>query len=165
VALVVAATIVARSMPSMRSHARSVTRNLVATFRAVRRMSPNAFAWCAALSAVSLAGRLAIFPLLAVRLADAPVGAMFLVSFMLIHSQIAMPTPAGVGAIDVAVLGGEAGVATHAAAVLVWWRVYVTLIPIFVGFTIGTAMYGRLVWRLLPRGRSRTTMGADATAV
>jgi hypothetical protein len=89
---------------------------------------------------------------------------MFLVSFMLIHSQIAMPTPAGAGAIDVAVLGGEAGVATHAAAVLVWWRVYATLIPIAVGFAFGTAIYGRLVWRLLPRGRSGT-IGADATAV
>jgi uncharacterized membrane protein YbhN (UPF0104 family) len=128
-------------------------------------MPTHAFASCAALSVLSLVGRLAVFPLLAVSLAHAPLGLMVLVSFMLIHSQIAMPTPAGAGALDVAVLGGEAGFATHAAAVLLWWRVYMTLIPIVVGFTIGTAMYGRLVWDLLPRVRSRSATSLDVTAV
>jgi uncharacterized membrane protein YbhN (UPF0104 family) len=164
-ALAVGAIAVARSMPSLGKHARSVASNLVATVRAVRRVPPRAFAWCAALSLLSLVARIAVFPLLAVSLADAPAGIMVLVSFMMVHSQIAMPTPAGVGAIDLAILGGEAGIATHAAAVLVWWRVYMTVIPIVVGFTIGTVMYGRLVWRLLPRGRSRAAMSVDVTTV
>ena len=109
-------------------------------------------ALCAVMSAVSLVARVAILPVLISSTPNPPsLGVSVVASLGLLYGQLVVPTPSGVGPIDVAVLAGAAGVDSAAATVLGAWRLYTTILPVAVGFIAGSLAYGRAILSLLPR--------------
>lgn len=137
-------------VPQIRDRLVGVVRGLGKARDAVRRLPMSALVWCVALSMIALVARVAVLPVLAWAYADAPPGAMALVSFTLLHGQIALPTPGGAGPIELAFAEGAVGIDQHAGLILGWWRLYITLIPIVVGFGLGALAYGRLAWQVIP---------------
>lgn len=155
VVVLLAVTIVAAT-PAARLALRRVVAGARTALIAARRISWAALLLCLVLSVVSLVARVAILPALALTLPQAPsVGVLALISFTLVHGQIAMPTPAGAGPIEMVFLMGGTGITREAGRVLGWWRVYATLIPVVLGFVLGALTYGRAVLRALPFNRSR----------
>jgi uncharacterized membrane protein YbhN (UPF0104 family) len=141
----------AAATPAVRMWLARAARGARTAFTAARRITWGALWMCLALSVVSLVARIAILPLLALTLPGSPpVGVLTLISFTLVHGQIAMPTPAGAGPIEMAFLMGGTGITQGAVRLLGWWRVYATLIPVVVGFLLGAIVYGRSVVRALP---------------
>lgn len=137
------------SFPPSRTWVLGAMRAIAVAARSLRTLPPGAMAWCVVLSAASLASRVLVLPILAMDSASAGFGVLTLVSFTLLHAQVALPTPAGAGPIELVFLKGGAGVA-QGAALLAWWRVYVTLLPVVVGVALAAAVYGRLALRILP---------------
>lgn len=92
----------------------------------------------ATLTAVSMALRTAILPVLAAAHsgpAAAAVGSLILGSFALLYGQLLLPTPAGAGAVELGFVGGFAGTMSPGAlaALLVAWRVYTLIVPAGLG--------------------------------
>lgn len=141
-AAIVGASIVVMT-PSLRARCRELGSAALRLVRAAQGLSPSVIGWCAVLSGLSLAARVAVLPLLATNVNGLPAGAMTLVSFTLLHAQIAIPTPAGAGVIELAFLGGAIGFTAGVGRVLAWWRVYMTAMPIATGLTLGAVAYGR----------------------
>lgn len=79
-----------------------------------------------ALSLFNVAARTLILPLLALTLPDhPPFGVMMVGSFVLLYSQLLLPTPSGAGAVDLGFLGGMAGdLGPGGPGLLVAWRIY-----------------------------------------
>jgi uncharacterized membrane protein YbhN (UPF0104 family) len=120
----------------------------------VRRIGPGAVAGTSALSVASLLARIAVLPVLALSLPDAPsTGALALASFVLLYAQVAMPIPAGGGLVELAFLSGGVGIAHGAVAMLAGWRIHLTIIPAIAGVTVGGLVYGRSAWNALPFAR------------
>lgn len=91
---------------------------------------------------VSVMSRVAVLPVL--MLSAGPPGEVevtLLGSFVLLFGQVMVPLPAGAGVVEAAFLGGLAGVT--AAATLIAWRFYTTVIGVILGVAL-------LVWRGLP---------------
>src|SRR6185437_5852483 len=84
---------------------------------------------------ISLAARVAILPVLALSLPDPPaMGPLFFASFTLLYSQLVLPTPSGVGAVDLGFLAGAAGdLGGHHTSMLLIWRFYTTFVPVALG--------------------------------
>jgi uncharacterized membrane protein YbhN (UPF0104 family) len=97
---------------------------------------------------VNLASRVAILPLLAATLPQPPsLGLMLVGSFALLYTQLILPTPSGVGAIELGFLGGAAGnLGAAEAGLLVLWRVYTTGIGVALGLASGLHRFG---WRTM----------------
>lgn len=125
---------------------------LRAAVRAAMRIPPLILAWCLALSTISLVARVAILPVLALSVAPVDVGVVSLASFTLLHSQMAIPTPAGAGPIELAFMKDALGLRGHAGVLVGAWRLHVTVIPVVLGLTLGLATYGtRALRHLFPR--------------
>lgn len=95
-----------------------------------------------ATTVASVMSRVAVLPVL--MRSALPVGDMevtLLGSFVLLFGQVMVPLPAGAGVVDAAFLGGLAGVT--AAATLIAWRFYTTVIGVILGGAL-------LAWRGLP---------------
>lgn len=137
------------ALPAARVRALDAIRGTGAALRSLRALRPHALVWCGVLSAASLASRVLVLPILAAGSASAGFGVLSLVSFTLLHAQVALPTPGGAGPIELVFLTGGVGV-SHAAALLGWWRAYVSLLPMIVGFTLAAIVHGRQAWRALP---------------
>lgn len=77
-------------------------------------------------SLFNVVARTLMLPVLALSLpSHPPVGVMLVGSFILLYSQLVLPTPAGAGAVDLAFLGGMAGnLGPGDGALLVAWRFY-----------------------------------------
>lgn len=76
-------------------------------------------------SLVNVAGRTLMLPVLALTLPEhPPFGVLLVGSFVLLYSQLLLPTPAGAGAVDLAFLAGAAGDLGGGAALLLAWRFY-----------------------------------------
>lgn len=76
-------------------------------------------------SLVNVAGRTLMLPVLALTLPEhPPFGVLLVGSFVLLYSQLLLPTPAGAGAVDLAFLGGAAGDLGGGASLLLAWRFY-----------------------------------------
>jgi len=78
--------------------------------------------------------RTAILPVLAAGHAGS-LASLILGSFALLYGQLLLPTPAGVGAVELGFVGGFAGTLSAAAvaALLVAWRVYTLIVPAALG--------------------------------
>lgn len=137
------------AVPAARARVLDAIRGVAAAVRSLRALPPGAIAWCVVLSAASLASRVLVLPILAMGSASAGFGVLTLVSFALLHAQVALPTPGGAGPIELVFLKGGAGV-SHGIALLGWWRVYVTVLPLAVGFSLAAIVHGRQAWRVLP---------------
>jgi uncharacterized membrane protein YbhN (UPF0104 family) len=108
------------------------------------------------LSAISLASRVAILPVLALALPEAPpLGSMILGSFALLYSQLFLPTPSGAGAVELGFLGGAAGdLGEHQGWLLLAWRFYTNGVGVLLGVWLGGQIYGWPALRRLIRPRS-----------
>lgn len=80
----------------------------------------------AALSLFNVVARTLMLPILALTLPQhPPFGVMAFGSFILLYSQLILPTPAGAGAVDLGFLSGMAGdLGAGSTALLVAWRFY-----------------------------------------
>ncbi|HEY7684150.1 MAG TPA: lysylphosphatidylglycerol synthase domain-containing protein [Gemmatimonadales bacterium] len=78
------------------------------------------------LSLFNVMARTLMLPLLALTLPDhPPIGVMAVGSFVLLYSQLVLPTPAGAGAVDLGFLSGVAGhFGPGTTGLLLAWRLY-----------------------------------------
>lgn len=113
---------------------------------------------CALLTVVSAAARVAILPVLALTLPyHSPAGTVVVGSFVLLFSQLLLPTPAGVGAVELGFLGGAAGeMGADEARLLLVWRFYTTILGIILGLALAGHRYG---WSVLARRGGASTTG------
>ena len=123
---------------------------LIAT---ARRMPTWPLAAAVPLSFINVATRTAILPILTSTLSNPPdLSASLVGSFVLIYGQLLLPTPSGIGVIELAMLGGAAGdLGPATAGVLAAWRLYTTIGGILIGgvLALGTG-----------RRRARATISA-----
>jgi uncharacterized membrane protein YbhN (UPF0104 family) len=105
------------------------------------------------LSAINLATRVAILPILALTLPEPPaMGPMLLGSFALLYSQLVLPTPSGAGAVELGFLGGAAGdLGEHQGWLLLAWRFYTNGIGVVIGIWLAAQIYGWPALRKLVR--------------
>lgn len=142
-----------RFVPRASSGARrSVLRAIVA----VRRIPPVVLLATVPLTLANLIGRVGILVVLTRTVADPPpAGLVAIGSFLLLYSQIYLPTPSGAGAVDLGLIGGAAGQLGGARhALLVLWRFYTTIVAISLGAVLAVRVFGADAWsRLLRRAR------------
>jgi uncharacterized membrane protein YbhN (UPF0104 family) len=105
------------------------------------------------LSAINLATRVAILPILALTLPEPPaMGPMLLGSFALLYSQLVLPTPSGAGAVELGFLGGAAGdLGEHQGWLLLAWRFYTNGVGVVIGIWLAAQIYGWPALRKLVR--------------
>ena len=106
------------------------------------------------LTLLSAAARIAILPVLALTLSyDLPLGPVVVGSFMLLYSQLLLPTPAGAGVVELGFLGGAAGeMGADETSLLIAWRFYTTILGVVLGILLAGHRYG---WALLLARRAR----------
>jgi uncharacterized membrane protein YbhN (UPF0104 family) len=111
------------------------------------------------LSLYNIVGRTLVLPLLACTLPQhPPFGVMMLGSFALLYSQLLLPMPAGVGAVDFGFLAGVAGdLGPAPTGLLLAWRLYTVGLGALLG--LGIALH-TLGWGAVRRMMSRTPEGA-----
>jgi len=135
--------------PSMRHVRRPVRRALVYW----RRMPMWPLGASVPMSVVNLAARVAILPVLASTLPEAPpLGPMLLGSFALLYSQLVLPTPSGAGAVELGFLGGAAGdLGDRSGWLLLAWRIYTNGLGVVLGVVLAAHIYGWPALRRLAR--------------
>src|SRR5882672_5215082 len=114
--------------------------------------------FAAALTALSMALRIAILPVLVAGQPGFAAGAVVLGSFTLLFGQLVLPTPAGAGAVELGFVGGFAGTMSTAAlaTLLVAWRVYTLILPAGLGALLLAGALGG--------GRRATTSSYSASS-
>lgn len=107
------------------------------------------------LSAIAIATRIAILPVLALTLPSPPTpGAVIFGSFALLYSQMVLPTPSGAGVVELGFLGGAAGeLGAEEGWILLAWRFYTNGIGVLLGVWLAASTYGWPFLRKLLRGR------------
>jgi uncharacterized membrane protein YbhN (UPF0104 family) len=119
--------------------------------RSVRRIPVRALALSALLSAVNITTRTAVLPVLALTLADPPSpAALWFGSFVLVYGQLVLPTPAGVGAVELGFLGGAAGAGAGDVGLLLAWRWWTNGVPTLLGLAVAWQLRGRVAGILRP---------------
>src|SRR5439155_1473730 len=83
--------------------------SVAAVWQRARRLGWACVTLAATLTAVSMALRVAILPVLVAGQRGLATGAVVLGSFTLLFGQLALPTPAGAGAVELGFVGGFAG--------------------------------------------------------
>jgi uncharacterized membrane protein YbhN (UPF0104 family) len=116
-----------------------------------KRMPAGPVLFAALCAFVNLASRTAILPVLLLTLPDPPpLGPALIGSFALLYSQILLPTPAGVGVVDLGLLAGAAGgVGDSGFGILAWWRFYTTIVGGLIGAWFAWRDFG---WAALRAG-------------
>jgi uncharacterized membrane protein YbhN (UPF0104 family) len=111
------------------------------------------------LSLYNIVGRTLVLPLLASTLPQhPPFGVMMLGSFALLYSQLLLPVPAGIGAVDFGFMAGVAGdLGPAPTGLLLAWRLYTVGLGALVGaalalHTLGWAAIRRVVLVRSPGG-------------
>lgn len=106
------------------------------------------------LSFYNIIGRTLVLPLLASTLPQhPPFGVMMLGSFALLYSQLLLPMPAGVGAVDFGFLAGVAGdLGPDRGGLLIAWRLYTVGLGAILGAAIAAHTLG---WSALRRVLAR----------
>jgi uncharacterized membrane protein YbhN (UPF0104 family) len=134
-----------------------------------RSLGPATLASATAITALSMALRITVLPVLALAMLGgaactsgclAPsLGSLLLGSFGLVHGQLLLPVPAGAGSVDVAFAAGFAGSFGPAqiAELLVAWRVWTTGFDLAFGalLALGAAWTKRSAGRESPVGDAR----------
>ncbi|MEO8295345.1 MAG: lysylphosphatidylglycerol synthase transmembrane domain-containing protein [Gemmatimonadota bacterium] len=130
-----------RAVPSVAHHVRRPLRRMLVHWR---RMPWGPLLASTPLSFVNLATRVAILPVLASTLpSPPPLGSMLIGSFALLYSQLILPTPSGIGAVELGFMGGAAGnMGDQQGGILLLWRLYTTGIGVVVGLILGVRIFG-----------------------
>jgi uncharacterized membrane protein YbhN (UPF0104 family) len=107
------------------------------------------------LSAIAMATRIAILPVLALTLPTPPAfGPLVFGSFALLYSQMVLPTPSGAGVVELGFLGGAAGeLGAEEGWILLAWRFYTNGIGVLLGVWLAASIYGWPFLRRLLRGK------------
>ena len=116
------------------------------------------------MSAVAMATRIAILPVLALTLpSPPPLGPVIFGSFALLYSQMVLPTPSGAGVVELGFLGGAAGEMGEGQGwILLAWRFYTNGVGLGLGVWLALSLYGWPVLRKLLRGSAVPVTGAGA---
>lgn len=115
------------------------------TLRGLFRATPVApLALGAGVSLYNVLARTAVLPILALTLPEhPPLGILLIGSFALLYSQLVLPTPAGVGAVDLGFLAGVAGnLGPEAPGLLLAWRIYTVGIGAGIGILLAIRALG-----------------------
>ena len=109
--------------------------SVVAAWQRARQLGWPCVTLAATLTALSMVLRVAILPVLVAGQPGLATGAVVLGSFTLLFGQLALPTPAGAGAVELGFVGGFAGTLSAAtlATLLIAWRVYTLILPAALG--------------------------------
>jgi uncharacterized membrane protein YbhN (UPF0104 family) len=124
--------------------AKALRREIIAARIYARRMPRWPFWASVPMTAINVAGRVAILPILVSTLED-PVSlwASAMGSFTLLYSQLFLPTPSGAGAVELGFLGGAAGdFGEDVAPLLLIWRFYTVGIGVLLGGGLAIWRYG-----------------------
>lgn len=122
--------------------------SLVATWRQARGLGVRTLLVAASLTTLSMAARTAILPVLAAGVPGLDSRAVILGSFALLYGQLAVPTPAGAGAVELGFVGGfaESMSPRALAALLLAWRLYTLILGAALGGVLA-ATTALLAWR------------------
>jgi uncharacterized membrane protein YbhN (UPF0104 family) len=133
--------VVRRRFPRHQSRLRRSVRRMMVYWRRTPRWAVVASVPC---SALNVATRVAVLPVLVLTLPDhPPIGPVILGSFALLYSQLVLPTPSGIGAVDLGFLAGAAGdMGDESARLLVIWRLYTSGIGIVLGALLALRYFG-----------------------
>lgn len=114
---------------------------LAATWRHARGLGARTVLLAAILTTLSMAARTAILPVLATGLPGLDPRAVILGSFALLYGQLALPTPAGAGAVELGFVGGfaESMSPRALAALLLVWRLYTLILGAALGGVLAAA--------------------------
>lgn len=106
-------------------------------------------------SAIPIATRIAILPVLALTLPSPPaLGPVIFGSFALLYSQMVLPTPSGAGVVELGFLGGAAGELGEGQGwILLAWRFYTNGLGVLLGVWLALSIYGWPVLRKVLRGK------------
>jgi uncharacterized membrane protein YbhN (UPF0104 family) len=117
---------------------RRTARGMAATIASLRSVQPWAVAASVPLTLVSVIARVLVLPTLAHALpVPPPFGVSLLGSFAMLYGQLALPTPSGIGVMEIAGSAGIAGpLGGSAAWVLFWWRAYTSGAPMLVAIPL-----------------------------
>jgi len=98
----------------------------------------------AAVSLFNVVARTLMLPVLALTLPDhPPLGVMMVGSFVLLYSQLVLPTPAGAGAVELGFLAGVAGdLGAGEGGLLVAWRFYTVGAGAALGAILAVSLVG-----------------------
>jgi uncharacterized membrane protein YbhN (UPF0104 family) len=137
--------IVLCAVVAWRYHRRAPTAasmTLALAWRRARALGWRPVALAAGLTTLSMAARTAILPVLVAGLPGIAPGAVVLGSFALLFGQLALPTPAGAGGVELAFIGGFAGMVGSGdlAALLLAWRIYTLIL----GAALGAVLFARV---------------------
>jgi uncharacterized membrane protein YbhN (UPF0104 family) len=124
----------------------------------LRQVPAGPLAVGAAVSLFNVVARTLMLPVLALALPDhPPVGVMMVGSFVLLYSQLVLPTPAGVGAVELGFLAGLAGdLGSGEGELLVAWRFYTVGAGALLGAILAVSIVGvRPVLRAVGRFAGR----------
>jgi hypothetical protein len=127
--------------------------SLAASWRHARGLGGRPVLLAATLTTVSMAARTAILPVLAAALPGLDPRAVILGSFALLYGQLAVPTPAGAGAVELGFVGGfaESMRPGDLAALLLAWRFYTLILGAALGGALAaTAALGAWLKRRRP---------------
>jgi uncharacterized membrane protein YbhN (UPF0104 family) len=113
-----------------------------------RRLPLSVLILSGGLTLITVGARVAVLPLLGLAQAGhPPVGVMLMGSYGLVYSQLFLPTPSGVGAVEFGFLAGAAGgFGGGEGRLLGWWRWYTSGLPAVAGLLVAVRMVG---WRAL----------------
>jgi uncharacterized membrane protein YbhN (UPF0104 family) len=130
-----------RRAPSTGHHLRRPLKRMLVHWR---RMPWPLLLATAPLTLLNLASRVAVLPVLAATLPNAPpLGLVLVGSFALLYSQLILPTPSGAGAVELGFLGGAAGdLGNGEHALLLAWRFYTTGIGLVLGIVMAMHRFG-----------------------
>src|SRR5881409_2061656 len=109
--------------------------SLTGAWQRARRLAWPRVTLAATLTTLSMTLRIALLPVLVAGQPGLATGALVLGSFTLLFGQLALPTPAGAGAVELGFVGGFAGTmsAGALATLLLAWRVYTLILPAALG--------------------------------
>jgi uncharacterized membrane protein YbhN (UPF0104 family) len=114
------------------------------------------------LSLLGILTRVAILPVLALALASPPpISLLIFGSFVLLYSQMVLPTPSGAGVVELSFLGGAAGEFSSEGWLLVSWRLYTTGVGVLLGVGFAVKIFG---WPALRRFMRRGVLEFRAPA-
>jgi len=114
-------------------------------------------------SVINLVSRVAILPILVLTLPDPPaLGPVFFGSFLLLYSQLILPTPAGLGMVDFGFWVGAAGhYGAEQAGLLLLWRFYTSIVGVLLGAYFAVRLYGAGTVRAVARRFARPAGGGS----
>jgi uncharacterized membrane protein YbhN (UPF0104 family) len=139
-----------RAAPSATHHLRRPFKRMLVHWR---RMPKWPLIASLPMTLTNVLSRVLLLPILASTLPHPPpFGPLMVGSFALLYSQLILPMPSGVGAVDLGFVAGAAGdLGTQQGALLLAWRFYTTIVGVLLGVWFAVQLFGLRALRRLVR--------------